>query len=182
MANHLPETAMNSQADIATLASWRPSASLALQDGSIATAVLEEDDLLLLLQSLADAAQQLGREETAHQLLPSHFLHVDDLDIRQLHACKARLQGDESILADEGVVVRFQARRGRPQQGFRSSLFCKHQSGVTRVVAGRRVLLFERRFMLFVDDEKAQIPEGKEEAAPHANHDVVGFVAKHLLV
>ena len=36
--------------------------------------------------------------------------------------------------------------------------------------------------MLFVDDEKAQVPERKEEAAAYTNHDVVGFVAQHFLV
>ena len=50
------------------------------------------------------------------------------------------------------------------------------------MIAWGRILLFERRFMLFVYDEQAKVSERKKEAASYANHDIIGFIAKHLLV
>ena len=182
MAHHLTETSVDRQADIAALASGCPSAQVAFQDRRIAATVLEEDDLLLLLQSLAYVGKQLRGEDAVHHLFALHLLCVDDLDVRQAETGIARLQRDESVLAGQRIVIGLQTWRCRPQQCLCSGLSRKDKSCIAGMIARCWLLLLEGRLVLLIDNDQAQTLEGEEYAAAHTNHDVVRCIGKHLLV
>ena len=173
---------MKRKTDIALLATRGPTAQAALHDGRIAASVLEEDDLLLLLQGFPYADKQLRREYAVHHLLAPHLLYIDHFDTWQLHAGKARLQHDEPILAANGVVIGFQAWRGRTQQGLCPSLCRKDDGCVAGMISGSGFLLLEGCLVQVVDDDEPEPPEGEKDAAAHSHDDVVWCIGEHLLV
>ena len=102
---------MERQRYIAVLAFRHPAAHLALYHRRKATAVLEEDGLLAILQGFPHGSQELRRIGTLHHLAMLQVLDIHHLDFGQLDALVTSFHLDKTILALLGIVVALQRRR-----------------------------------------------------------------------
>ena len=162
VAYHLVEAAVPGEGHVAAFAARHPSAGATFEQGRIATPVLEEDGLFAACQRIADGLQQLGREGAAHAVLASEDVDVDHLNDGHLHLLPAFAEGDETVLAVEGVVVALDGRCGGAEERVGVELRGQYDGHVAGMVARRGVLLLVGVLVLLVNDHQPEPLEGQE--------------------
>ncbi|CDF21703.1 uncharacterized protein BN736_01468 [Prevotella sp. CAG:617] len=181
VTHHAVLALVEGQADVAARAARYPAARVTLNDGRVAPAVLEQNDLLALLQRLLHFLNQSRREGRVHEFLAAQLLDVLHLDDRQLDVAVALRQAHQAVFARQGVVVALDGRCGRAQQHLGAVEAGGHGGHVAGVVARGGVLLLVGGFVLLVHDNQAEPPEGQEERRAHAQNQAVGLVGELLL-
>ena len=167
VANHFVLALVMRHRDGAVLALQRLAAGAAQHHRRISAPVEQHHDLLFMFQPLADFLRQLARDD----LLVSGFLellaHVDDFDFRQRTPLHAIRQLDQRILVFLGVEVRLQRGRGRSEHDNRARHLSPHHRHIARMIA-RRLFLFIRGILLFIDDDERQIADRREHRRPRS--------------
>ena len=105
MAREHVHGAVIGERNVAVLALGHPSAHLTLHHRSETAAVLEQNDLLVLLQGGTHGVQKFGREGSAHHLAAVKVLNVNHMYVGQSHVLVSCCQADVAILARERIVV-----------------------------------------------------------------------------
>ena len=121
----------------------------------------------------------LSFEESGPALVraPKLFAQVDDFHRRERPIFHARFELQELIFSRARIVKTFQRRRRRTQQRHRAFELRAHDGNVPPVIA-RRFFLLVARFLLFIDDDQAQIFERREHRRTRSHHDA-GLAAPH---
>ena len=162
MACQLPQSFMIGERHIAVLAMGHPSAYAALHHRRKAAAVLEEYHLLAPLECLAHARQQKGREGAVHHLASLHVFHVHHPDLGQEYVLVSFFECYQTVFAHRGVVITLHRGGGGAEQHL-GSAHLRHDDGCAAGMVSRcGILLFERGFVLLVDDDQSQALERQE--------------------
>ena len=118
--------------------------------------VQQHHSLFFALQPQPNLPDQLPRDH----LFSAGFLkllpHIDEFDFRQRTLLNPVRHFDQCIAILLGIEIRFQRRRGRAQHDHRVRKFCAHHCDIARMIT-RRLFLFIRRILLFVDDDQCEI-------------------------
>ena len=156
--------------DAAILALHERAATAAEQRPRIAAAIDEHHGLRALFEAQGDGrAQRLGNGRGA--MLAAKFLaQIHDANFRERAVFHARRELEQLIFSGAGVVVGFKRRRGRAEQRDRAFEARAVDGGVAPVVA-RRFFLLVAGFLLFVDDDEAEIFERRENRGARAHND-----------
>lgn len=99
------------------------------------------------------------------------LFHIDDADGGHWSIGSAGGQGVELILADLGVVARFDRRSGASQDDGRSFQMSPHDRYVSRMVAGDLLALLIGAVVLFIDDDDPEIGHRREDGRSGADRD-----------
>ena len=138
-------------------------------DRRIAAPVQEEKRLLAARQSLGDGFDQNRRQPFA--ALGRTRAHVDGRDVGKARGLVALLELDVAVAALGGVDQALDRGRGRAQHHGDSPKRSAHHRHVARLI-GDALLLLVARVMLLIDDDEAEIGEGKEQRRAGADHEL----------
>ena len=139
----------------------------------VAAAVEEQHRLFAAGHRVADGGDQGGRQEVA--ALGRCRTHVDRGDGGEDGAAVACRQGDAAVAAGLDVGEGFQRGRGGDQHGRRGAEPGADHGHVAGVV-NDAFLLLEGGFVLLVDDDEAEVGEGKEQRRAGADDDGGGAI------
>ena len=155
---------------VAVLALGHPAALAAAHHRGITTAILEQDDLLVILQRMAAVTEQLTREHAVHLALSPGLGSIDEFHLGHGDVAIAGEQFHQPILSGHGAVIDLDGWRGTPQQRLGAVHLRQHDGGIATIVARSRVLLLVTAVVLLVDDDKAQLGKRQEHRTAHAHH------------
>ena len=159
---------------IAVFALRHPSAHATLNHWREAAAVLEQNNLLTLTESLAHSLQQLGRKGTVHQLAVSQILDVNHLCFGQFYPTKPCGERCKTVFSGLRIVVTFHRRRSCSQHGLGVKHARQHNSHTACMVAGRGVLLLKARLVFLINNNKTQLLERQKDGTTRPQHHIVG--------
>lgn len=171
---------MVGEGDVAVDAMGDGAAVLAGDPRGKAPAVLEEDGLLPFLQYLLKCQNQRLGEVACGEFLFLLLPHVDDLDLWEdgLHCTLVHFH--QGIPAFLGIVVGLEGWGGGTQEDVAIQEAGCINGHVTGMVAGAGFVLLKGLVVFFVDDDEAEVFEGKEDGGADSNHDLV-FSQKDFL-
>ena len=155
---------------VAILAFRHPSALFALHHRSIASAILKENHLLLVVEGVSALAHEFGGEHAVHFLFATSLFGVDNLHLGQLKSFVACEQRHESESAATSFVECLNRGRGRAEQSFCAVHRCYDYCRIAPVVAWRGVLLLVAGVVLFVHYHHAEVAERQVHSRANAYH------------
>ena len=155
-----------------------------MHERRISAAVQQQDALLAFGHAFLERALERFADHRAHGAFRRRELRiscrraeVNDLDLRQRAAADAIGQRQQRVLAVLRVLPRLQTRRRAAEDADGTGLARAHDRNFARVIA-RRLSLFVRRLMLFIDDDRAEIIERGEHRRPRADGDALRPIAQ----
>ena len=151
-----------SERDVATRAVGCPAALHAFDLRRVASAVLEKNGLLTLLQRMADLLDEFGRKDV---------LGRDKGDLGQRNAGVTFGESYQSVLSLLGKIETLKTWRGAAQQHFGTMSHGKDDGRVASVITRGRILLLVTGLMFFIDDDESKLSEGKEDARTHTDDE-----------
>ena len=178
MAGQQVHTFVHGERHITVGTLWNPTASAALYHRREASSVLKEDDLQPALQRFIHGSDERWRERTRHHLAPLQILRVHYPNLWQLNVLVPRGQSHQSIFALAGVIIAFHRRCGRPQQGLRTIHPCQNDGCRPCMIAWRGVLLLERSFVFFINNDQPEPLKRQEHGTARTQYHLVGMVRK----
>ena len=146
--------------NVAVGAFGHPSAGVALDHGRKSAAVLEQNNLLAGVQGFSHGGEQGGRKRPGHHFAALQVFRVDHLNARQLYILVAGDECYQSVLAMPGVVVGFHRWRCGSQQHLCAVHLRQNDGCRAGMIARRRLLLLETRFVFLVDDHRSESLKG----------------------
>src|SRR5215813_4989331 len=132
------------------------SAAAAKNRPRIAAAVDQDECLGLVVQAFVNACMQRGRNGAGFVSLLKLLAKTDDLNGREWPRSDTRCNCEQLIFPFSRVVIGFERRRGRTEQGKRI-LHLRSDDGHIASVIARRFFLLVAGFLLLVDDDEAKI-------------------------
>ena len=138
-------------------------------DRRIAAAVQKQQRLLTALQSLGHRLDQHRRQPLA--ALGRAHAHIDGGDGWKARRLVALLELDVAVAALSGIHQALDGGRGRAQHYGESPKRSAHHRHVARLI-GDALLLLVAGVVLLIDDDEAEIGEGKEQRRAGADHEL----------
>src|SRR5262245_9925806 len=145
-------------------------AAPAEHEGRIASAVEQHQRLLAALVIFREAGERLVREYPLLAVFLENPAHVDGMDFGQRAPADALVEFQIGVFASVRVVERLHRGRGAAQDDRGVGQTRAHNRRVAPVIA-RRLFLFVRGLVLFVDDDKADVFQRREDARTGADAD-----------
>ena len=162
--------------DVAMLALWYPMAVVAFYAEGVTSAVLEQDDLFVVLQRLGNVVEEeVGEMLSLNLFLAVGVFHVNTENLRQLESSIAMLHFHKRVFPVLGVIVGFHRGGGAAEYGTGLPQVGKVECGVACIVAGRGFILFVRGIVLLIDNYQAEILKREEEGAAGSEEYVVAW-------
>ena len=149
----------------------RDVAAVAAEHDRREPAAVEVEDGLLAARDCAPQRDGERARERAAIAGAQLETKVDDRRWRHHEVADALRQREQTQGAGRGGVIRDDARRRAAQDDDATGKAPERESGVDGVVARGR-LLFVRRLLLLVDDDKPRMFERREERGPRADDDI----------
>ena len=102
-----------------------------------------------------------------------HRVHaqIDERRARRHRLRRSSRQRELRVAAVAHVVKRFERRRCGAQHDGHARLLCAHHGEIARRIAKAAFVLLERRIVLFVHDDHAEIAHWREHCRARAEHD-----------
>ena len=157
------------QGDTAALALHGFAAIRTDQRARVTATIQEEDRLLAPFEARADAVGQLAGEDVLALRVQDLAAHVHDPESRHRAVVDALGHDVQGIAPGRRVLPGLQRRRGGTQHAGRAEDRGAHHRDVASVVH-RRLALLERRLVLLVDHDEAQVRERGEDRGAGADH------------
>ena len=173
MASHLVLAHMERHRYVALDASRWLTALRTLDKRGIAAAVLEEDDLFMLRQHIADTRDERVGEMAHHLFALVLPAQVDELDVRQFHTSVAFGQRDESVHSFFRQIIGLYGRRGSTQEHVRFMFLGQDDRRCPGMIARVGFGLFVTGFMLLIYDDQPDIGNGEEDGTSCSEDHVV---------
>ena len=176
VADELASLFVVGQRDVAVGTGLDPPAIHAGEHRSVSTAVLKDQDLLVVGQGLGHGSIGFGGER-AHLLV--QCLGLEGADRNHFRKCDARValtEVDPLVFALGGVVPGFDRWGGGSQHNRDFFLLRQPHGDVAGVVARSGFLLFVAGFVFFVDHDKAEAVPRQQDARARGHYDARGGI------
>ena len=186
MTPQLIVTFMQGHRHIALHATRRLSTRHTLDLRRIAPAILKENNLLFIRQTLTNPIYQGVAEMPVHLFSIVLTAKIDKFNIRQFHPAKTLGKRHQAIYTSLRQIIRFNGRSGCSQEHFCAMLFRQHDSRSPCMVTGIRFCLLITGIMFFIHNDQTQIGDRKKDCTSRPKHYIVigclRFIVRDLIV